>query len=394
MAVSLSLQTQSLNVEQKMDVLCLLLVTGNLVLCFLVFIAAVDTIDASQPLSDDETIALSGGTFELGFFSPGHLMGGYLGIWYKNVPFRTVAWVANRSNPINDPSVTLMINSTGNIVLLSCNGSIVWCANTTEQALNTVLQLLDNGNLVLRDDKNGSLDTYAWQSFNYPTDTFLPEMRLGWDLKIGLDPQLSMELHDWSKGCVRSKPLNCSTTAGIIKYWNIKLLDTTHCLVGSTLSLIQISKDEETDVRCGFGPVYKVEQNLDGLDNLKQSMMILQLELNLPIVLFFTLYYFQISSSQGLRELKNEVILIAELQHWNLVKLLGCPVQGDDKMLIYQYMPNKSLDASIIGNLDDVFQFRFKMQPLPGDKRNHKLLDWHKRFDIICGVARGLPYLH
>ncbi|KAL4636419.1 hypothetical protein ACB092_03G006800 [Castanea dentata] len=82
------------------------------------------------------------------------------------------------------------------------------------------------------------------------------------------------------------------------------------------------------------------------------------------------------TSGQGLEEFMNQVVVISRLQHRNLVRLHGCCVEGEERMLIYEYMPNKSLDAFLF------------------DPQKENPLDWRKRFNIIQGIGRGLLYLH
>ncbi|BBG95467.1 S-locus lectin protein kinase family protein [Prunus dulcis] len=105
----------------------------------------------------------------------------------------------------------------------------------------------------------------------------------------------------------------------------------------------------------GFGPVYK------GLLPEGQEIAVKRLS--------------EISR-QGLEEFKNEVSVICKLQHRNLVRLLGCCIEGEESILIYEYMPNKSLDSFIF------------------DSTKRSILDWRRRMHIIEGIAQGLLYLH
>ncbi|XP_039122370.1 cysteine-rich receptor-like protein kinase 10 [Dioscorea cayenensis subsp. rotundata] len=105
----------------------------------------------------------------------------------------------------------------------------------------------------------------------------------------------------------------------------------------------------------GFGPVYK------GVLNNGTEIAVKRLSTK---------------SKQGAIEFENEVKLIAKLQHRNLVRMLGWCAEREEKLLIYEYLPNKSLDALLF------------------DSEKRAQLDWNRRLQIIGGIARGLLYLH
>ncbi|CAG7903945.1 receptor-like serine/threonine-protein kinase SD1-8 isoform X1 [Brassica rapa] len=148
----------------------------------------VNTMSSSESLtiSSNRTLVSPGGVFELGFFKPSGRSRWYLGIWYKKVSQKTYAWVANRDNPLSNSIGTLKISG-NNLVLLGQSNNTVWSTNLTRENVRSpvIAELLPNGNFVMRYSNNKDSSGFLWQSFDFPTDTLLPEMKLGYDFKTG-----------------------------------------------------------------------------------------------------------------------------------------------------------------------------------------------------------------
>ncbi|KAL2559687.1 Cysteine-rich receptor-like protein kinase 10 [Forsythia ovata] len=138
-------------------------------------------------------------------------------------------------------------------------------------------------------------------------------------------------------------------------YNEISTVETLHYDFGTIRAATDNFSDANKLGQGGFGIVYKGK-----LPN-GQKIAVKRLSMN---------------SGQGDVEFKNEVVLVARLQHRNLVRLLGFSLQGSERLLIYEFVNNGSLD-------------HFLFDPI-----KRPCLDWDRRYKIIGGVARGILYLH
>ncbi|XP_058001394.1 G-type lectin S-receptor-like serine/threonine-protein kinase At4g27290 isoform X2 [Hevea brasiliensis] len=164
--------------KKTMENFIILLVCFSLTSTFITSMA-LDTIATTQTIRDNETIVSAGGTFELGFFSPGTSNYRYVGVWYKKISYGTIVWVANRDTPLTDSSGVLKLSDKGILVLLNQSNTTIWSSGTSGVVQNPVAQLLDSGNLVIRDENDLIPENFLWQSFDHPDSTYLPGMKLG-----------------------------------------------------------------------------------------------------------------------------------------------------------------------------------------------------------------------
>ncbi|CAN1224392.1 G-type lectin S-receptor-like serine/threonine-protein kinase At4g27290 [Linum perenne] len=179
---------------------------------------------------------------------------------------------------------------------------------------------------------------------------------------------------DCERMCLR----NCSCTAYATIRNDLKASSCLHWIG----ELVDTTKRESFDgydlhVRVdAFDAIYAATENFSPTKILGQGGFGSVYKGCLPDGLEIAVKRLSKNSGQGIEEFKNEIRLIAKLQHRNLVKLLGCCMEGDEQILVYEYMPNNSLDSFLF------------------DESKKPCLDWRKRVDIILGVARGILYLH
>ncbi|WMV48846.1 hypothetical protein MTR67_042231 [Solanum verrucosum] len=469
-------------------------------LCLLGRICAVPhCISRSQTLIDGESLASEGGTFELGFFSPGSSTHRLDGIELHEFP-QAVIWKASKkyfcSGPWNGERFSgapaLRVNPVYNYSFISNKDEVYYTYQLKKKSVISRLVL---------NDTSSSRQRYVWVEADQAWKLYASVPRDYCDTYDlcgtngvcvisdspvcqcleGFEPKSpdSWNLMDWSEGCILSKPFSCQNKEVFFEFSELKLPNTTKSWVTGTMNLQECREAcfkncsrmaySNSDVRGqGSGCVLWFHDLLDiwqvqnggqdlyiRIEASKQagihvvnavliSLITVAVLFGLVLLCYYLswrktkvrgisgqvdrtsegpkedleLPFFDLatmpnatdnfslnnkvgeggfgpvykgilvdgqeiavkrlsrSSGQGLNEFKNEVKLIAKLQHRNLVKLVGSCIDDEEKMLIYEYMANGSLDSFVF------------------DQTRRKQLGWSKFFQIIDGIARGLLYLH
>ncbi|XP_054815414.1 G-type lectin S-receptor-like serine/threonine-protein kinase At4g03230 isoform X2 [Prosopis cineraria] len=148
-----------------------------------------ETLGMGQLLGTSDTLVSANGNFELGFFARENSTKYYVGMWFKKVPKDNIVWVANRKLATSDSNAVLTVNEEGNLVVK--NEGMVYFVTNISGVSNTHALLLDSGNLLLM---NNSKLNILWQSFDNPTNTLLPGMKVGFDSEL----EISWSLRSWT----------------------------------------------------------------------------------------------------------------------------------------------------------------------------------------------------
>ncbi|KAK9067851.1 hypothetical protein SSX86_011962 [Deinandra increscens subsp. villosa] len=304
---------------------------------------AFSTIKVGNHLRYNGQLFSLGGRFMLGFFGDddGHHDRGYLGIWYTRDDEARKVWVANPNHPFLlstlKYAVSLSIDkNTGNLIITNDSGTTLLKITDVHAGPNpnVTATLEDTGNFRLINEIDKRV---LWQSFDHPTNVLLPEYK-----RRKTNEFLELVASESFKDVYQLE------TDG--RYGDLLLFSFATIIAATDDFSFQNKLGEG-----GFGPVYKGKLD-DGSE--------------------IAIKRLSKTSKQGLVEFKNELIFIARLQHTNLVRILGCCIHKEEKMLVYEYMPNKSLNFFLF------------------DENRKAELDWPKRFNIIEGIAQGLLYLH
>ncbi|KAA8525712.1 hypothetical protein F0562_007567 [Nyssa sinensis] len=158
-----------------------------------------NTIGIGDELDSSTCLVSQDGRFTLGFFTLPYTNNSYFGIWYTYDEQANKVWIANPNTPIlNNSGILLTIDDTG-ILKITSGGSITVNISDQVGTDNVTATLYDSGNFVLIDQTEGRI---LWESFDHPTNTLLPGMKLGQNLRTGQNWSLTswMSTDDASSG--------------------------------------------------------------------------------------------------------------------------------------------------------------------------------------------------
>uniref|UniRef100_A0A2C9U4Q8 non-specific serine/threonine protein kinase n=1 Tax=Manihot esculenta TaxID=3983 RepID=A0A2C9U4Q8_MANES len=359
---------------------------------------SISVITLNQSITGSNLLLSRKENFALGFFSPGNCKYGYLGIWYHKLPRQTVVWVANRNNPImtlqdfDYPTDTMLPGQKLGLnrrIGLERSSLVSWRSADDPGTGDWVYKLNPSGcpqfflNVV---NKSGLVQRLTWDNSSYQwrasRSDKVKNLKVP-DASIAALLNTSLSSTECEQLCLNNLFSVAFTIFLIVIFsylWLRKRRKTGVEKKGFFSTLLEnelIESRESPDLPIfNLRAVSAATNNFSPVNKLGKGGFGTVYKGQLPHGQEIAVKRLSHSSGQGISEFKNEVMLIARLQHRNLIKLLGCCIQREERMLIYEYLPNKSLDYFIF------------------DQRQRSILDWNKRFDIIVGIARGILYLH